>query len=148
MERYDEDMKSFRQRTTVSRFVEIRGADCDEDLMSKAENKFVRVRAKLNKDTSHCTLENLHLLRKDFCAAYHLSDCALLLYNVETGSILIEWWLPVQFEVGLLSLIKRMPIEVFCISRNIERLDIGGEIIHDEIVINFYNSCSYNVVVK
>ncbi len=143
MERYDEDMKSFRERTTVSKFVEIRGADCDEDLMSEAKSKFVKVKAKLDEDASHYTLENLHLLRKDFCSAYHLSDCALLLHKVKTGSILIEWWLPVQFEVGLLSLIKRVPIEIFCHSRNIKRLDIGGERIYDE---NVSNSCSYNVV--
>ncbi|XP_064389491.1 uncharacterized protein LOC135337484 isoform X5 [Halichondria panicea] len=136
MERYDEDMKSFRERTTVSKFVEIRGADCDEKVMSEAESKFVRVRAKLDKDASHCTLEDLHLLRKDFCSAYHLSDCALLLHNLETGSIFIEWWLPVQFEVGLLSLIKREPIEIFCHTRNIERLDIGGERIYDENVLD------------
>ncbi len=134
MKQYDKDMKSFRQQTTVSRFVEIWGADCDDDLMSEAESKFVRVKAELNKDASHCTLEDIHLLRKDFCSAYHLSDCALVLHNLETGSVHIEWWLPVQFEVGLLSLIKRVPIEVFCISRNIERLDIGGEKVHSDMV--------------
>ena len=130
MRKYAKDMKEFRQKTSVKTFAQVWIGDHD----SQPPEKFTILAAKLKKDSAHCTLEELDRLRKEFCAAYHLSELGLMLYYCRPGSVIVYWQLPIQFKRKLMSTIKRIPIEVFCISRKIEGLYVGEEKVYSEVV--------------
>ena len=130
MYEYAEDMKEFRQKTVVKIFAQVWIAELENVQLEK----FTTLKAKLKKDIAHCTLEELDRLRKEFCAAYHLSESALMLYRCSPGSVVIEWLLPIQFKGELMSTIKRVSIEVFCITRNIGYLYVGEQKVYSDVV--------------
>ena len=130
MHNYVEDMREFRQKTVVKTFAKVwRGK-----LAKVPLEEFTILTANLEKDSANCTLEELDKLRKEFCAAYHLSESALMLYRCRPGSVIIEWLLPKRFTRELMSTIKRVPIEVFCISRNIGCLCVGKQKVYSDVV--------------
>ena len=130
MRKYAKDMKEFRQKTSVKTFAHVWIGEYD----TSPPEKFTILAAKLKKDPAHCTLEELDRLRKEFCAAYHLSESALILYHCRPGSVIIYWQLPIQFTRELMSTIKRVPIEVFCISRKIGGLYVGEIKVYSDMV--------------
>ena len=130
MQKYAEDMKQFRNRTVVKTFAQVWIGEPN----AVPEGKFTILTAKLKKDSAHCTLEELDTLRKEFCAAYHLSESALMLYHCSPGSVIIEWLLPEQLTRELMSTIKEITIEVFCISRKIGYLFVGDQKVYSDVV--------------
>ena len=130
MQEYVKDMTEFRQKTVVETFAQVWIGDRD----NLPKEKFTTLTANLKKDPAHCTLEELDRLRKEFCAAYHLSESALMFNRCRRGSVIIEWLLPRQLMKELLSTIKRVPIEVFCISRDIGCLCVGEQKVYSDVV--------------
>ena len=129
MEEYVRDMQSFRKQTLVSTFVTVW-----KGRAKPPPNTFTEIKAELKKDASHCTLEELSQLLKDFCAAFHLSESALMLYRLDPGSVIITWLIPMELVRKLMSTVKRIPIEIFCVCQNLRSVVVGVDKVYQEIV--------------
>lgn len=129
MEEYICDMQNFRRQTVVSTFVKVwKGRP------QPPPNTFTEIKAELKKDAAHCTLEELNQLLKDFSAAFHLSESALMLYRLDPGSVIITWLIPTELVRKLMSTVKRIPIEIFCVCQSLRSVVVGKDKVYQDIV--------------
>ena len=122
MESYVHDLQSFRKATRLCDFI-----DCwpvlGETPPKSDLRKFV---VKMKHDWDRCTLEDLETLKGVITHKFFLPDFALRLKEIETGSIVITWFLPAPFVKALQEAMGNTTSDFF-IEHNIEAVTIDGQ---------------------
>ena len=91
MKSYNVDLIRFMKETTVKQLMDVWPSQQPEDIPPY----FMKLRAKLKKDPTTCTLYELDQLRRQFCAAVRLTEIVLVLIGLEsTNSFIAEWIVP------------------------------------------------------
>ena len=122
MESYVRDLQSFRKATRLCDFI-----DCwpvlGETPPKSDLRKFV---VKMKHDWDRCTLEDLETLKGVITHKFFLPDFALRLKKIETGSIIITWFLPAPFVKTLQEAMGNTASDFF-IEHKIETVTIDGQ---------------------
>ncbi len=91
MTSYIADLVRFRKSTTVAQFAKYWPKFGDK---KDPPPHFSELKAKLPADPSCCTLEYVENLRIAFCREFLLSKSALVLAGVNSGSVVVVWYVP------------------------------------------------------
>ena len=122
MESYVRDLQNFRKATRLCDFI-----DCwpvlGETPPKSDLRKFV---VKMKHDWDRCTLEDLETLKGVITHKFFLPDFALWLKKIETGSIIITWFLPAPFVKTLQEAMGNTASDFF-IEHKIETVMIDGQ---------------------
>ena len=90
MKRYEEDIKVFKQHTTVEKLLQA-GIGC---IRREPPPNFTRVITKLKGKPSDYTLDVIDQLRRKMCIACSLPTFILMLESGDEGSLYIKWHIP------------------------------------------------------
>ena len=94
MKTYSSDMKEFMKQTTVKQLIE---SDYFPGQPEVPDN-FSLLQAKINKDASECTLEQINMIRRKYCCEVKLSEIVFhLVAIVESNSFIVRWLVPSPF---------------------------------------------------
>ena len=122
MESYVRDLQSFRKATRLCDFI-----DCwpvlGETPPKSDLRKFV---VKMKHDWDRCTLEDLETLKGVITHKFFLPDFALQLKKIETGSIIVTWFLPAPFVKTLQEAVRNTACDFF-VEHKIEAVTIDGQ---------------------
>ena len=109
MRNYVESIKAFNERTTISDFIK---CPISHDLVKRAKvpetfKKLITIHGDhINPDTH--TLSKLDKFRtetaKAICLSRTLSECAIYIYTIKHGSIVVKWIFPEEFTDDILEL--------------------------------------------
>lgn len=89
MKVYVDDLKQFRRNTSLHLFCKAQPRRHRE-----VPPGFRELVTKHEKSWFDCTLEDVEQFRQDFAWEYDLRQVALMLREMELGSIVITWWIP------------------------------------------------------
>ena len=121
MESYVHDLQSFRKATRLCDFI-----DCWPVLGETPPKSDLRTFVvKMKHDWDRCTLEDLETLKGVITHKFFLPDFALRLKEIETGSIIVTWFLPAPFTKTLQEAMGNTASDFF-IDHKIETVSIDG----------------------
>ena len=89
MAEYKKDLQIFRQHTTLELFCQVQPEDRDEDPPPGFKKMVVK-----HNWPEIVTLEDVERFRQRYARKYNLSECAMMLHNIRTGSITVTWFIP------------------------------------------------------
>ncbi len=112
MTKYVNDLVVFRATTTVAQFVEVWQKIC---IRRTRPPHFSELAVSITLNPSECTLEDLENVRKDFCRELLLSDFALVLVDVQPGSVFVVWYVPSSIVPQLSRALRDYKGNLFCI---------------------------------
>ena len=122
MESYVHDLQSFRKATRLCDFI-----DCWPVLGETPPKSDLRTFVvKMKHDWDRCTLEDLETLKGIITHKFFLPDFALRLKKIETGSIIVTWFLPAPFAKTLQEAVGNTASDFF-IEHKIETVTIDGQ---------------------
>ena len=122
MESYVRDLQSFRKATRLCDFI-----DCWPVLGETPPKSDLRTFVvKMKHDWDRCTLEDLETLKGVITHKFFLPDFALRLKKIETGSIIVTWFLPAPFVKTLQEAVGNTASDFF-IDHKIETVSIDGQ---------------------
>ena len=84
---YIRDLRQFWRQTTVAEYIRCKR----KKRYTRVPKKLAEVTCKLDKPVSQCTLLELEELRSDLCQRYNLEKFALMLFDVDAGSVTVTW---------------------------------------------------------
>ena len=122
MESYVRDLQSFRKATRLCDFIDCWPVQGETPPKSDLR-KFV---VKMKHDWDRCTLEDLETLKGVITHKFFLPDFALQLKKIETGSIIITWFLPAPFVKILQEAVRNTACDFF-VEHKIEAVTIDGQ---------------------
>ena len=122
MESYVRDLQSFRKATRLCDFIDCWPVLGETPPKSDLRNFVV----KMKHDWDRCTLEDLETLKGVITHKFFLPDFALRLKKIETGSIIITWFLPAPFAKTLQEAMGNTASDFF-IEHKIETVTIDGQ---------------------
>ena len=89
MKAYSGDMQIFMKETTIKQLIDHLPGQAD------VPPKFSLIKAKIGKNASECTLEQLNTIRKRYCSEVKLSEIVShLVAVVESNSFIVRWLVP------------------------------------------------------
>ncbi len=119
---YVKDMREFRKRTTISQALPY---IYKRDILPSPD--ISRITVKISLDIEVATLEDLDEYRKSFANRFLLSHLAFLLANVQDGSLLVTWLVPIVVGAYIRDEMKDETSSSFFILNNILNLSLDGE---------------------
>lgn len=126
MKRYLDDLRKFRESTTVYQLIKIWKPKCRPSDISDESREFVM---SLKQDPKTCTIEMLDDLRNDTCTAIRLSKTAMILFIITDGSVKVVW-LVAEKHVDLFSALIKTKYSVSIENYGIEFLSLDGYILY------------------
>ena len=89
MRSYSIDMQDFMKKTTIRQLID------DLPGQSDVPPKFSLLKAKIDRDASECTLEEINTLRRRYCSEVNLSEIIFHLVAVtNSNSFIVHWIVP------------------------------------------------------
>ncbi len=122
MEGYKNNLKEFRCQTRLCDFAE-QFKDVNKCLMEIDTQKFV---VKLAKNWEECTLEDLENWRKNITQKLLLPSFALILREINTGSVSVTWAIPAVFAGPLTENMETMDLRDLFEVNGIISMSIDG----------------------
>ena len=94
MTEYVSDLRQFWRQTTVAEYIPL----CkSKKKFTTVPKELAEVTCKLDKPVSQCTLLELEELRFELCHRYNLRKFALMLIDVDEGSVTVTWLVSREF---------------------------------------------------
>ena len=94
MTEYVRDLRQFWRKTTVAEYIPL----CkSKKKFTTVPKELAEVTGKLRKPVSQCTLLELEELRFELCQRYNLQKFALMLFDVDEGSVTVTWLVSREF---------------------------------------------------
>ena len=137
MRAYVTDMKTFQKSITISEFIEhgqqahlIEMPDDPDTELNIPENfRRVATRHCINPDTF--TLDKLEKFRYSLCSLkLDLSECALRVYHIKRGSVVIEWLVTEEFIEKITAFLSDEDGFDFLWTNDIESITINGKTLY------------------
>lgn len=124
MSSYAKDIERFRQRTTITEFIECKKLPVKG---RRIPPRFERVTMEHAIDPDVYTLADLEHFRKDTYKALHLklSECAFQVYKIKHGCVIVKWMVPEDFVKPLKELFGSDNGQRLLISHRVEKLFIA-----------------------
>ena len=89
MRSYSIDMQDFMKQTTISQLIDHLPGQSD------IPPKFSLLKARIGRDASECTLEEINIVRKRYCSEVNLSEVIFHLVTVtKSNSFIVHWIVP------------------------------------------------------
>ena len=120
LEAYNKDLQQFRKTTPLTLYCQShkrRHIDPPQD--------FQKVVGRFEWPES-ITLEDVENFRQEYAHQYSLHRCAMMLAQIQPGSIIVTWFIPVSIEEKLK---KDIPIEIFE-KYSITKMEVGATCIY------------------
>ncbi len=131
MTKYATELAVFIATTTVAQFVERWPTVCGRKTIPP---HFSELTVRITLSASECTLERLEKVRKDFCREFSLSTFALVLAEVQPGSVFVVWYVPSSIVPQLSSTLSDYTGNLFCI-HCISTLKLDDQLFDDLLVL-------------
>ena len=125
LEAYNSDLQQFRTKTPLTLFCasqEKRHIEPPQDF-----RKFVAQ----FKWPKNATLEDVEKFRKEYAHKYNLHRCAMMLAQIQPGSVMVTWFIPVSIEEKLK---RNVPVEIFK-KYSITKVEIAEACIYQEVSV-------------
>ena len=124
MKTYVSDMAIFRHETTIAEFIpSIRSKF---KTIQTIPREFTEIKHVIKYPISGYTLAEVEQLRRELCQSYHLPEFAVILFKLETGSMVVTWLVASELKEQLKDAMKSKPqqtIEIMYVS-------VGGECVY------------------
>ena len=128
MQSYCCDVQTFMKQTTIKQLIDFWPGK------QQAPEKFEVLKTKIGKDVSTCTLDEINLLRRRFCAEIKLSDVILCLIALEeSNSFIISWLVPSVLAPDLIKLVREVR-NTFFEENNIISVSLGDKWLYNQII--------------
>ena len=122
MQDYVEKLSTFKQTTRLCDFIEY--CPCKDELPSEEDLKKVVV--KIQKEWSHCTLQDVELFKKDLINKFFLPEYEMLLGKAEKGCVCVTWLTSPSIATLLQQNLKNIETE-FYKKHGIDEVTIDGQ---------------------
>lgn len=124
MSAYARDIKNFRQRTTITEFIECKKLPVKS---RRIPPRFERVTMEHAIDPDVYTLADLDHFRKDTRESLHLklSECAFQVYKIKHGCVIVKWMVPEDFVKPLKDLFDSETGQRLLIKHRVEKLYVN-----------------------
>ena len=121
MQSYCCDVQTFMKQTTIQQLIDFWPGK------QQAPEKFEVLKAKIGKNASTCTLDEINALRRRFCAELQLSEVVFCLIALEeSNSFIISWLVPSVLVPDLIESARKVKESLFD-EINILSLRIGNQ---------------------
>ena len=134
MKIYDSDMQQFFQKTTVADFIPY--CKCLGRFKKNPEG-FTEVKTEINKLITEITLLELEELRRRHTSSCQLPNFALILYDIQEGSLKVTWLVATELEKKMREALRReLSGQLGKETQQMVSISVGGEYIKEVSKIN------------